>query len=528
VAEGRKKESVISLSGVTLAYRDGPPVLNGVDLAVHEGERLGIVGRSGCGKSTLLSVLSGISPARTGGSFSGSGSVAGMELPLTPRAASSSVGMVFQDPESLFVEGKVIDEVSLGARWHGMEGAELSLWCKEVMSALRIQHLADRRTRDLSGGQKQLVALASALVMGPDVLLLDEPTSQLDPMGRRLFERGLNGLRSAKDVTIVQVEHRHETLLGCDRIAVMGQGVVLGDGPAVKVLSDRELLGRAGLEVTALLEAFSRTSPGYGDGPVTVAQVVRMLRRDGIRMDEGVPVIGRDLPPTRMSGVHFTYPGGVRALRGIDLDLSGPGPVCIMGPNGSGKSTLASVLSGSVRPTSGNVEGEGRVFHLYQRPSNLLFEETVRAELRASPRDVPPDAINHLGLDRMLDCDPLLISAGERQRLALAKALGSGADIAVLDEPFKGMDPEWVRTSLDIIGGPNFPPGVLITNDPGIASVCPRLVIVRNGRVLADGRPGDLLSSDRTMVRLGWPMEPRYLIERPTKKDGTRRSGVVT
>jgi len=520
------KEAVIRLKEVGLAYPGGRRGLSDLDLEVMSGEYLGLVGRSGCGKSTLLNLIAGIAPFRLRATFSGEGVVAGNALPYGPDVSSSSCAYVHQEPEDTFVEGTVLDEVAFAPRCKGDPDDVALKRAASSLGLLGAGRLARSRTDELSGGEKQLVAIASALSSGNRILLLDEPSSQLDPGGRMVLSKGLRVLRTRDPgITIVHVEQRQENLLRCDRIAVLHDGRIVATDDPMGVLMDRKTLSRGGLEMDPIVSLYSKVvRRGLAPAGIAPWMMVPTMVRSLKELD--LPIIpsgvfrGKDLPRLVLEGVSFRYPGGRTALRGIGLDLSGPGPLCVIGPNGSGKSTLGKLLCGLISPDTGSVSGAKNGFYLFQRPGSMMFNDTVEEELTCLANRVPSEVLEQLGLADLLESDPFSLSVGERQRLGIAMVWGSGAPFAVLDEPFKGLDNHSLKGVHDILRMPGFPPFIIITNDMDPAYLCPRLVIVDRGSIRFIGGPDDPLRAKETYDLFRWPVPGNILIGRAAGIEG--------
>jgi energy-coupling factor transport system ATP-binding protein len=524
---------MILLKGVRFSYPDGRTVLDGFDLEVKRGEYLGLIGASGCGKSTLLNVIAGISPHRLRGTFSGTGTVDGRTLPYGPSASSSFCAYVHQEPEDTFVEGAVLDEVAFAPRCQGDPDDVAQGKASKALEILGIGRLAGCRTEDLSGGEKQLVAIASSLSAGHRLLLLDEPNSQLDPGGRMVVSRGLKALRASDPgLTILHVEQRQENLLRCDRIALLHGGRSVSVLGTLDQLMDRARLQRSGLGMDALASLYSAAAgrglvPGRIAPWMMVPALTASLKGRSLTWTGAWTFAEREMPPVRLEGVRYRYPAGKGALRGIDLDLSGPGPVCIMGPNGSGKTTLGKVICGLLRPDRGSARVPGRSFHLFQRPGNMMFRDTVREELGSLPRKVPPSILRQLGLDGLLMSNPFSLSVGERQRLGIAMAYGADPEIAVLDEPFKGLDQRALEGVLQVLDMPEFPPFVIVTNEVDSAFLCRRAIVMNWGRVVSTGRPAEALNGTTPYDRLGWPVPGNVLMGIAAGSDAAPTYGQV-
>jgi energy-coupling factor transporter ATP-binding protein EcfA2 len=530
---GPAKKAMIRLHGVGLAYPGGKRALSNLDLEVMSGEYLGLIGKSGCGKSTLLNLIAGIAPFRLKGSFSGEGAVAGQMLPYGPELSSAFCAYVHQEPEDSFVEGRVIDEVAFGSRCKGYPDVIAFEKASSSLDLLGAGRLAGSMTDELSGGEKQLVAIASALSSGNRILLLDEPGSQLDPRGRMVLSKGLRELRRRDPgLTIVHVEQRHDQLLRCDRIAILHDGRIVATGDTVGVLMDREALHRNGLEMDPMLSLYSKmVHLGLVPAGIAPWKIVPTIVRSVRGLDLGTihsgMFRGKDLPRLVLEEVSFRYPGGRTALRGIGIDLSGPGPLCLIGPNGSGKSTLGKLLCGLVHPDRGSVSGAENGFYLFQRPGTMMFNDTVEEELTCLARRVPSGVLERLGLSDLLESDPFSLSVGERQRLGIAMAWGSGAPFAVLDEPFKGLDHHSLKGVHDVLMMPGFPPFVIITNDMDPAYLCPRLVIMDRGSIRFIGGPDDPLRAKETYDLLRWPVPGNILIGRAAGIEGAPTYGEI-
>ncbi len=504
---------------LTVSYKGSSPVLKGIDLEVLHGEHVGLVGRSGSGKSTLLNVLCGLVPGRLHADVLGRVSVCGLRSPDIWRGASGRIGVVFQAPEEMFVSENVLDEMAFSLGTKGMARDEAVRRCTDVAFSLGIENTLDRRTRDLSGGEKQLVAIASQVVNGPELLLLDEPSSQLDPAGKERLKRVLVELRSLLPrMTIVQVEQDLEQLFGSDRVLVLSGGSIISDGPPEQVLTDRRCITKAGVGLPPLLDVVS-TGVEMGllrSVPDDLIGTPHLLWEAFSGIDLRVPLPkghrNRTIGKLVLEGVRFRYPGTKDVLRGVDLDLSGSSSIALMGRNGTGKSTLGKVIARLLGPDSGNMEMDGECFYLFQRPGNMFFSTTVASEVRGIPSGQA--LLAELGIEHISDRDPALLSEGEKQRLGIVLSIGSGAEILVLDEPFKALDGPMRRKAMELLDRPTTGAHIIITNDPGTAAWCGEVVVLSKGRVAAKGPPDEVLCDPSVMHALGWPVPSACVISR--------------
>jgi len=510
----------LRLERVRYTYPDaGRPALDDVSLEIAEGEMVVLAGVSGCGKSTLLRVACGLAPHFHGGTFAGRAEVWGRDTRSEgPGQLADAVALVLQDPEAQTVMNGVRAELELPLESRGVRGAALARAVEETALALGIADLLDRPVRSLSGGELQRVALASALAVRPGLLLLDEPTSQLDPVGAEELLAQLRRLNEDHGTTVVLAEQRLERCLGAaDRVVALEQGRVACDAAPAGFVE------WAAAERPELLPPAARMAAlaGLGPLPVTVKQARAGLRRAGVTpFTEGPPAPAprrrarlrrRAAAAESALSVRSVWVewddgphGRVTALRGLDLEV-GPGEtVALLGRNGAGKSTLLRVAAGVLEPGRGAVRASGDVALLLQTPSDYLLHERVADEL---PPAVAAQALSDLGLDAVSGADPHDLSGGERQRLALGvvlagRGIGGGPPPAVvaLDEPTRGMDPElkgWLAERMGELASAGAAV-VVATHDVEFAArAAGRCVLLGGGRVVADGSTTEVLAGGR-------------------------------
>lgn len=553
---------MIELEGVRFRYREsGPGVLERVSFTVRDGERWLVVGPSGSGKSTLLRLFNGLVPHFHGGVLAGRVRVAGRD-PVTagPAAMSDAVGFVFQNPEAQFVAERVEDEVAFALENHGVAPDEMSRRIGRVLERLGMRTLRRRRLSTLSGGERQRVALAGALVLRPRLLLLDEPTSQLDPRAAEELLHLLDRLHRETGLTVVLSEHRVERVAQwADRVCRFGQ---LGEPP--RIGAPREVLigtaptgtGPTGTAPTgtALAPPVARLGSrlGWRPVPLTVDEAKTFLpaRRAGPTSAyveepvEAAAVAGGEGTSEllRARELTFRYPGAeADAVDHLDLSLRRGERTALMGPNGSGKSTLLKLLVGLLSPSDGTVEIRGRdtaeldlldrtgsVGFVPQNPSRLLFNESAAEEIRytrrshglppAPEQDGVPRPLARLGLARYGETHPFDLSTGERQRLALAAILAAEPEVLLLDEPTRGLDPdrkEELARLLDELAEAGVAV-LLATHDVElVAGWAKRLVVLEEGCLSADGPASEVLGGD-VGERLGLRPQVLQLFGDPT------------
>jgi len=388
--------ALATVSALTYRYPDAHDALRGCSLEIEPGEVVGLFGPSGCGKSTLLRAFAGLVPHFHGGSFSGRVEVGGLDTRrVRPAELARTVGTLFQDPEDQVVFTRVEPEVAFGLENIGTPPAEIEPRTLEALDAVGAAHLADRLVPELSGGELQRVCLASVLALRPKLMLLDEPTSQLDPDGAEVAIE----LARSSGAAVVVSEHRPERVLdACDRVLFLEDGRVREDGlpdawlPREAVLPDGEPAGETVCEVEDV-------SFAYGERPV---------------------------------------------LGGSSLTVGRGEILALVGPNGSGKTTLAKLAAGLLEPGAGRVERLGRACYLSQDPGRYLVAEradeeaalAVDGDLERARR-----SLARVGLEGFEARHPRDLSSGERERLALASVLVAEPELLVLDEPTRGVDP---------------------------------------------------------------------------------------
>ena len=426
--------------------------LRGVDLRVEPGERLLLLGRSGSGKSTLLAALAGLlDPALT--ETEGRLLVDGVH----PHQALDRTGLLFQDPESQPVMGRAGDDVAFGLENRCVPTAEIPSRVRAALDAVDFPYGPERSTDALSGGEQQRLALAGTLALEPGLLLLDEPTANLDPDGAEKLRGVLGRTLEARRATLVLVEHRvRDWLPLIDRVVVIAAGGgVVADGPPARVLAGATPAPEAGA-----------WSPGFSPS-----------RRPPM------PARSPGKALVLAERASFRYPAAPSdAVGPVDLELRAAEALAITGPNGSGKSTLALLLGGLIRPRDGRVVATdvlapGRaaealagwparelvrhVGSVFQDPEHQFLTGSVRDELMLGPRRAglgekvaagrAGELMARLGLAHLAAANPFTLSGGEKRRLSVATALATSPPLLILDEPTFGQDPVGSSELLDLL-----------------------------------------------------------------------------
>ena len=417
--------------------------LSGVDLDIAPGERVLVLGPSGSGKSTLMGGLAGLLGGAEEGEASGSLTVDG----VAPADARGRVGLLMQDPEAQVVLARVGDDVAFGMENLGVPREEIWPRVEESLSAVGLDVPLDHSTTELSGGQKQRLALASILAMGPGLLLLDEPTANLDPSGVAEVRDVVASVAERTGATLVVVEHRVDVWASLvDRVIVVADGRIAADGPLRQVLEEQgEALRERGIWLPG-----DDVAAEVGPAP------------------EPVPASSEAAPIARVTDLTIGYDQDAPVRSGINLTLERGVSTCIVGANGAGKSTFALTLAGLLKPIAGTVEVEtsdgtrgdphewsskqllGRMSMVFQEPEYQFLASTVAEELAIGPRavgmseeEITPLVEEHmeaLGLTKLARANPMTLSGGEKRRLSVATALISAPELLILDEPTFGQD----------------------------------------------------------------------------------------
>ena len=417
--------------------------LSGVDLDIAPGERVLVLGPSGSGKSTLMGGLAGLLGGAEEGEATGTLTVDG----VAPAQARGRVGLLMQDPEAQVVLARVGDDVAFGMENLGVPREEIWPRVADSLSAVGLDVPLDHSTTELSGGQKQRLALASILAMGPGLLLLDEPTANLDPSGVAEVRAAVEAVVERTGATMVVVEHRVDVWAPLvDRVIVVADGRIAADGPLDEVLAQQgDALRERGIWLPG-----DDVAAEVGPAP------------------EAAPASYEDAPIARVTDLSIGYDKASPVRSGIDLTLERGVSTCIVGANGAGKSTFALTLAGLLPPLEGTVEVEtsdgtagdphewsskqllGRMSMVFQEPEYQFLASTVAEELAIGPRaagmseeEIAPLVEEHLealGLTKLARANPMTLSGGEKRRLSVATALISAPELLILDEPTFGQD----------------------------------------------------------------------------------------
>ncbi len=522
--------NAIQVRNLSYTYPKGEErILSDVSFDVRQGEFTVIMGHTGAGKTTLLMCLNGIIPQLLEGERTGSIEIAGLDVgSYRVQTLSKHLGLVMQDSETQVFGRSVAEDVAFGPRNYLVPREEIFVRVDEALARVRLSGYNDRTTHQLSGGEKQRLAIAGVLAMKPEILVLDEPTSELDPLGRDEIYATIADLRREKNLTIVAVEHSSQEIHErADTVIVVAAGKIVWKGKPSDFFRDVELVRSTGIKpipVSVLGWILHRKGLiDAADIPLTVDEAYGLIERtlSGRRLAAPAP---REPAPRRpatdytkpvitVRGLVHEYEGGRRAVDGVDLTIYEGDFVALIGQNGAGKTTLAKHFNSILKPSSGSVEVCGidagssqpeilsrSIGYVFQNPDHQIFCQTVYKELEFGLKNLGLgeeetaariDRVLELtGLSRHREEHPFSLGKGERQMIAVASILVLEPRVLVVDEPTTGLDWAGINRMMDLIHRlhENGTTIVMITHDMDIvARHARRVVVMKRGRVILDG-----------------------------------------
>ena len=540
----------IELEQATFTYEDGVEALTNLQFCARAGEFVVILGANGAGKSTLCFLLSGIVPHIYGGRREGKVTVAGhdpWDEPLFITAKYS--GVLLQDPEVQLFNPSVFSEMAFGPSNLQVEREEIIRRVDSAILMLHLDGLEKRNPRDLSGGQKQRVALGAALTMRPKVLVLDEPTSQLDPIGRAEVVEAIHRLKSSGEMTIVMTTHETDDILDlADQVLVLDRGKIVLSGTPRDVFSQPQVLRDAGIKIPDALDILMKVDELGGcpteltdeqidhlDGSTVgshVGELIHAGRLEVVGPREAPKAQAGELKPFILEADHLTYqyPGypPVGALDDINLAIRAGEMVGIVGQNGSGKSTLVKSFVGLLRPTRGEIRVNGKniskvpvgkiarqVGLVLQNPDYQLFTTSCKEEILFGLKNLGIEgeeaeekvrsALAMVGLEAELETFPFRMSFGDRRKLAVAATMAMDPQVLILDEPTTAQDHRG-RYQLAEIGRRFREEGgrtiLMITHDMDlIAHYAERLIVMWNSKIILDGPTDEVFAQREQLAR---------------------------
>jgi energy-coupling factor transporter ATP-binding protein EcfA2 len=528
----------IIIDNVTFTYQSGKsPAISGINIRAERGETIAIMGPAGAGKSTVCRLLNGLVPQFFEGRMEGDVLVTGYSTrEYSIGFLAYHVGLLLDDPSSQVISPSVQDEIAFGLENYGVPREEMAKRVQYYMKACRLQGYEERNPHTLSGGEQQACIIAAILAMQPRVLVLDEPTSKLDPVGSSQIYSLVADLARKREHTILIADNKVEELVGIvDRILLINHGEILLEGTPEEVMQNADQILKAGVkppQVSELFHALAANDVKFKQVPITVDDAAAILRKllGATRISQtpfshkNDPVSNK--PVIETNELWHAYPNGTPALNGVSIKIFEGEFMAIVGQNGSGKTTLIKHFNGLLKPSKGTVKVFGqdttrtsthelakKIGFVFQNPDHQLFASTVRKELEFGLRnlkipsdDIEPNveyALNAVRLDRsVLDQSPISLSTALKQRVNIASVLAMRPSVLIVDEPTTGQDPVMAREVMELMRDQNRK-GVtiaVVTHDMKlVAEYTSRCIVLRAGKVLLEGSPREVFTQTKIL-----------------------------
>lgn len=548
----KRVENAIELNNISYSYPNSvEPSLRNVSLIVEKGKFIVLMGSTGAGKTTLSLCLNGLIPQLLEGKLTGQVSVAGKDVGKTAvQSLSKVLGLVLQDPETQIIGRTVEEDTAFGPRNFLVPLDEIKQRVNKTLEKVRLKGYNQRLTEQLSGGEKQRLAIAGVLVMEPEILVLDEPTSELDPIGRSEIYKTLDDLRRKKDLTILLVEHSSEELIKkADEVIVLNQGEVAWRGVPSELFRNIPLLLQWGIKPLPVSQIgwyfYEKSWISFDEIPLDIPSAEGLIRAllpkyghwrshaqgQGEREREFCllmqePHLSEKVIAVQVSDLIYQYNSGQSALKEINLTIEAGEFVAFVGQNGAGKTTLAKHLNGLLKPTSGNVIVNGMntsqydtshlsktIGYVFQNPDHQIFSVTVEKELEFGLKNAGfkgkeikervDQVLQYTGLERYRSVHPFSLGKGERQMIAVASILVLKPKLLIIDEPTTGSDWVGIQTMMGLIrnlhdAGTTI---IMISHDMDlVAQYAKRVIVLKDGRILLDGTPQDVFSNEQILL----------------------------
>jgi cobalt transport protein ATP-binding subunit len=530
----------VSVEGLCYSYPNTTDLaLRDVNLQIEEGEFILLTGPSGCGKTTFCRCLNGLIPHFYSGDMKGDIRIDGLSTREHPTyELAKHVGLIFQNPDNQIFSLTVEKDIAFGLENMGVPKPKMVSEIDWAMGQVGITQLRERGTHELSGGQKQRLTIASILAMHPGVIVMDEPTAFLDPVGAEKIFNVLKTLNEEHGITILLIEHRMDLAVKyCSRIIVFNEGQVVNDGKPRDIFTADETR-MIGVGIPRMVELGRRLRQrGYPveiplDSAEAYASLAPYLKKQEApkprdEIEDLNTFVGEysSSPLIQLKEVAYSYSSTVDALRGVSLSINRGEYVAIMGENGAGKTTLVKHFNGLLRPKSGTVTVDGedvstksvasmarKVGLVFQNPDDQLFAEDVEEEISFALRNFGYDeavikervdwALNLLDMERYRKSSPFILSGGERKRVALASILAWNPDVLVLDEPTVGQDygqKERLKHFLMQLRTQGKTVVIVSHDVEFVAESQPRILLMAQGKVIADGPTKRIMTDSKSL-----------------------------
>ncbi len=542
--------NVVEVEDLSFAYGGGTgrqKALDCINLIIEKGRFVMITGPSGAGKSTLACCLNGLIPHFIKGEYRGNVSVMGKNIAAhTVGAISRDMGLVFQDFEAQLFSTNTSLELVFGPENFNMPRPAMQQILRQTLKLVRLEGLEDRPPHTLSGGQKQRLAIGSVLAMQPQIICMDEPTTDLDPACKRSIFNLAGEIHRDEALTLVVFEHHTEDALLAERLIVMDQGKIVRDGEPAEILRNVALFEALGLAPLQVPAYFHKLGLSREQLPLTPEAGVQRFRELQLSFDPQKydTLLANDRQREKgygdviisLKGAHYEYENGTEALKGMDLEIREGEFLAIVGANGSGKTTLAKLLNGLLLPTRGQVQVRGKdtrkarlhetgqsVGYVFQNPDHQIFADTVYDEVAFSPKirgctdeetaERVQQALQAVKLDGYEKEDPFSLSRGERQRVAVASVLSARPRVIILDEPTTGLDNREQHSMLELLKTINKDGHTIIMVTHGmriVAEYAHRMGVLQGGRLLTYGQTREVFNRKEALLQAS--LQPPHIV----------------
>lgn len=528
--------NAIEIKDLSFTYKNSDvEVLKDVNLSIEEGKFTVIMGRTGAGKTTLAMLPNGIIPQLVEGTVKGTIIAAGKDSSkYRVQTMAREIGLVLQDPETQIFGRTVDEDTAFGPRNYLVPRDEIKERIKSALNKVRLDGYEKRQTSQLSGGEKQRLAIAGILAMDPSIIILDEPTSELDPIGREEIYSTMVSLQKDQKKTVVAVEHSSQEISEkADSIVVLSDAHVVWQGSPRDFFRELDLVERYGIKPLPVSkvgwELYKKGFIAKEEIPLTVDDAYSLVLRllDGRKLGFSPAEVPRQerTKLIEVNDVHYQYDKSKEALKGVSFDIYEGDYVALIGQNGAGKTTLAKHFNSLFKPTSGRILVCGKdtrneepntlaeqIGYVFQNPDNQIFSTSVYKEmeyglkaLKLSEEEMSKrihEIAKLLDIEKVLEEHPFSLGKGERQRVAVASILVLKPKILVVDEPTTGQDWDGIQNMMKLIDElhANGTTIVMITHDMDVvATHANRVIVMAKGSMVADGSVRDVFKQEKAL-----------------------------
>lgn len=530
----------IVIKELNFRYKDQKDrkAIENINLSIDRGQFVVIMGPSGAGKSTLANCLNGLVPHFIRGEYSGTVTIEGKNVKESSVCQNAqNIGLVFQDFEAQLFSTNTKLEIAFGPENFGVSRDEIEKIIEKVLKIVKLEGYENRHPSTLSGGQKQRLAIGSVLATKPKVVCMDEPTTDLDPIGKMEIFNIAKELHENKDLTLIIIEHETEEALNADRIIIMKEGRIIKDGKPQEILKDVDFTDSVGIMSLQVPKYFRKvTNLNTSELPLTPLEGYEKFKKLGLEIDEEKynELLKKEEERESKYGdviidvnnLEYTYSNGNKVLKGIDLQIREGEFIAVLGQNGSGKTTFVKHLNGLLIPTAGSVVINGKdtrktsiyeigkyVGYVFQNPDHQIFADTVYDEvafslkIRGYSKDEidkrVKEALRAVDLEGYENEDPFSLTKGERQRIAVASILSARPKVIILDEPTTGLDYKEQRKMMELIKKLNQSGHtiIMITHTMWVvAEYAHKVAVIKDGLLKMYGKTRDIFKYEAQLT----------------------------